>query len=127
LAALSISLLLASPLMVDYKDWENAGKTSFMYLNKFTEIVPGLPNNSVVYLYGFPYWGGYPALAYDLGPAVNLKDYSIKSWIDLKFPHTNIEVSVKTYSYLKKVPGDIDMNVESDGKSVRIMAIYKYN
>ena len=127
LIALSISLLLTSPLVVSYKDWENAGEISFMYLGKFAEIVPGLPNNSVIYLYGFPYWFGYPALAHDIGPAMNLVDYSIKSWIDLHCQRNDIEVFVKTYSYLKKVPDDIDMHVESDGKSVRILAIYKYN
>jgi hypothetical protein len=126
LIGLSISLLVASPLMVDYKEWENAGKISSMYLEELSEIVPGLPSNCVVYLYGFPYWCEYLSLTYDLGHT-NLLDYSIKSWIDLKFPHTNMEVFVKTYSYLKKLPTGIDMTVESNGKSTRVMAIYKYN
>lgn len=90
---LIIFSLSYSPLIRTYKDWKVASNLYVKFFYKLSSLIPKLPNDSTIYIYNLP----QIIFSSDIRiprvyTATYLTDYSIKSWLNLNYPHNNIEI-----------------------------------
>ncbi|UCH95028.1 MAG: hypothetical protein JSV88_32900 [Candidatus Aminicenantes bacterium] len=80
---LTLSLLLNSPLLKRNKEWEESSSMSAMFFQKLVKVIPGFPNDANINIYALP------AKAY-------IRQHSISSWLNLKYPGNRYQVVVKS-------------------------------
>ena len=127
IASLSISLLAYSPLVRTYKEWEDSGKISSMFLYRLSEIVTDLPNDAVIHVYNLPDGiSSYEAKIPHAKEVAYLADYSIKSWLDLNYPNNHIEVVVHSRSKPLTCPSDLDLEIKT-GEDNNVTIIVRFD
>ncbi len=109
---LSITLLAYSPLIKTNNEWRDSGRVSAMFLEGLSEIIPSLPEKSVIYVENLP--KGITSYKTEIPHAKTvgyLIDHSIKAWLDLNFPSNQIEVVVQNRSWISTSPDYLSFQV----------------
>ncbi len=122
-AALSISFLAYSPLTRNYGEWKESGDISSMFLSELSGIVAGLPPKSIIHIYDLP--AAISSYKLENPHAVSvtyLNSYSIKSWIEMKYPDKFPEVVVERTIELETLPKKLYLETETlEGHNVNII------
>ena len=114
-AGLLVSLLAYSPLVRTYGEWEDSGKISSMFLHKLSEVVTELPNDAIIHVHNLPIRiSSYKAKVPHARSVVYLRDYSIKSWLDLNHPNNRMEVVIHNRPRPAVCPSDLDLEVKRE-------------
>lgn len=93
LSGLAISLVSYSPLIRNYGEWEAQANISNMFFNKLLTIIYKLPNDAEITIYNRPIFFVISDQKYHhVQTAVNLNEYSIKSWLDLMLPDNHFRI-----------------------------------
>ncbi|MBI5056277.1 MAG: hypothetical protein HZB61_06670 [Nitrospirae bacterium] len=120
IAGLSFSLIAYSPLFRTYREWEDTGRMSSIFLHKVSEIASQLPDDGVIRIFNLPDYVSPPdAVNTHVKTAAYLAGYSVKSWLDLNFPsnHKKVIVNNQVNTYLNnltletRIVGDSSANI----------------
>lgn len=127
LGLLIISLLIYSPIFTSYREWKESSNLSAMFLEKLTKSVSELPKDvKKICFYNFP---GEIYSKKTTIPRVNevgycLVDYSLKSWLDMNYPNNNMEIVIKKYLWLRKMPQSISFELLQKNEKAMITIQY---
>ncbi|MCK4584656.1 hypothetical protein KAU13_04505 [candidate division WOR-3 bacterium] len=127
IAILLFSFIASSPLIRTYGEWEDSGNVSSMFLYNLLGIVPKLPDNAVIHIYNLP--GSIPSYKTKIPHARSvtyLRDYSIKSWLDLNYPDNNMKVVIHKSSYPAVCPSNLNLEVRIE-KENNVVIIVRFN
>lgn len=120
---LMVFLMAYSPLLRDYREWEDSGIVSSMFLHELSEVVSTLPNDVVLHIYDLPngiseYEDKVPAVR----TAGHLARHSIKSWLDLKHPGNRMKVVLHDRAPIESRPSDVDLETKprEDGVEIHV-------
>ncbi len=109
--------------------WTYNSRFTEMFFTRLEPIVNQLPDNSSLHIYNFPWSITGSGLKNMRHEEAYARDYSIKSWLNMKFPGNQMDVTMNMND-LQRVQGfprDIELSVESneDG-STNIYIRYVY-
>jgi hypothetical protein len=109
----TICLVSYSPLFHTYQHWNDSARISATFLDKLAKIVGKLPKNSVIHICDLPegissYNDKHPRAK----EVTYIRDYSIKSWLDLRFPGNTIKVLVHRRSWPRSFSGYLDVKTQ---------------
>ena len=110
--ALAASLMAHSPLLRQYKGWEDSADISSLVLKKLVASVPELPRNCAIHLYDLPDGiQSYQSKIPHSKDVAFLQDYSIKSWLNLNIPNNALKVIIQSRSWPRKFSGTLNLTV----------------
>ncbi|MEW6532469.1 MAG: hypothetical protein AB1473_16680 [Thermodesulfobacteriota bacterium] len=98
------SLALYSPVFRTYAGWNESARVSRYLLEELGQVVQHLPARCTLHLYNLP--EGISSLQSNIPRArevTYMRDYSVKSWMNLVFPHNAMRVVVHSRSWLTRV------------------------
>ncbi len=103
-------LVSYSPLFCRYQHWNDSAKISAIFLEKLAKLVGKLPKNGVIHICDLPegissYNDKHPRAK----EVTYIRDYSIKSWLDLRFPGNTFKVLVHRRSWPRTFSGYLDL------------------
>jgi hypothetical protein len=105
------SLALYSPICRTYAGWNESARVSRYLLQELGQVVQHLPARCTLHLYNLP--EGCSSLQSNVPRArevTYMRDYSVKSWMNLVFPHNTIRVVVHSRSWLARVGSPLAIN-----------------
>ncbi|MBI4847158.1 MAG: hypothetical protein HY808_01085 [Nitrospirae bacterium] len=124
---IAVSLIVFSPLMKKYGEWQAISNISQTFLYSLTNTLPGLPDDAIIHVYNFPYEvSTYRSKIPHSEEVSGLAGFSIKAWIDLLDPNNKIEVIKEgdirlenepkkiTLDILKREGNNYDINIKYD-------------
>jgi hypothetical protein len=99
-----------SPLFCRYPHWNDSARISAIFLEKLAKLVGKLPKNGVIHICDLPegissYNDKHPRAK----EVTYIRDYSIKSWLDLRFPGNTFKVLVHRRSWPRTFSGYLDL------------------
>jgi hypothetical protein len=106
-------LVSYSPLFHTYQHWNDSARISATFLDKLAKIVGKLPKNSVIHICDLPegissYNDKYPRAK----EVTYIRNYSIKSWLDLRYPGNTIKVLVHRRTWPRSFSGYLDVKTQ---------------
>jgi hypothetical protein len=118
-AGLLISLFSYSPLVEAYEEWEKSGMVASMFLKRLEEIIPQLPNDATISIWGFPQTISNLFEKPQPKSVTHLCKHSLKSWLDIHYPDNRMKVilSKKPIGFL---PRDFHLAMRLRGKTALI-------
>jgi hypothetical protein len=97
--ALAVSLVANSPLVRTYGEWKDSAEISSTILHHLSQSFDEFPNDSTLHIFNLPDGiSSYQTQIPSIRTTGYLKDYSIKSWLDLTRPINNVRVVVHSRS-----------------------------
>jgi hypothetical protein len=114
-----ISLVTYSPLCRRYGQWEDSARISSLFLKNLEDAVKTLPKNMVIDIYNLPdsvksHRGKIPHAR----EVTYLRDYGVKSWLDLCYPDNVLRVIVHSRSQLDEFAGVLNVRIRLMGRKV---------
>jgi hypothetical protein len=91
-----------SPLLKRNTEWENMGAMSRMFFHEIAKIIPEIPKGAKINIYGLP------TQAY-------LRQHSITSWFNLKYPENQYQVVLKSMLKIYSDPHKLSLKVKKRG------------
>ncbi len=123
-AGLTLSLFRYSPLVEAYQEWEKSGMVADMFLKRLEEIMPQLPQDATISVWGFPRTISHLFEEPQPKSVTHLCKYSLKSWLNLHYPGNRMKVmmSKKPFGFL---PRDfrLAMRLRGDTALIEVKAI----
>lgn len=100
MSALILFLFINSPA-AKIKGWKPDVKTASMFLDKFLEVVPELPDGATIFLYNIPQ------------NILAISDHGIKIWLDMVYPGNKVNAIFSTQSPpAKTIPDHLDFKIQ---------------
>ena len=110
--AITVSLVIYSPLLRRYGEWEDSAKISASFLHRLSQIVPQLPNDAVIYIFNLPHRiSSYDTQVPRVKTVSYLDSYSIKSWVNLKHPANRMTIVVCSRWTPVSYPETLDLQI----------------
>jgi hypothetical protein len=107
-----VALFLGSPFFEERRDWRASGELAALFLRRFSEIVPQLPQDSTVEILGLPWVDNDRFTDRQMHSATQLHQRSVQAWLDINHPGNGVTVRIRRYGvYLEEVPRDFDLQV----------------
>ncbi len=110
------NLFISSPLVRDYREWENAGKITQVVFQKLMEIAPELPDNAVIHMNNLPI-RVYPNPKQRISPVsegLSFADYNYGAFLNYYYPDKNFKLTAKYTVWI--IDTDYPLNPDSDMK-----------
>ncbi|MCA1959938.1 MAG: hypothetical protein LDL33_04000 [Desulfomonile sp.] len=110
--ALCISLVAYSPLFSTYGQWKESARISTMFLERLAAMVQPLPRNCSIHVHELP--EGVTEFNQKVPHAKEvtyLRDYAIKSWLNLQFRKNAIRIFVHKRSWPQTVAGSLGLSM----------------
>lgn len=117
-------LFFFSPLFHKYDEWKDSGKLSDVILTEVSRVSAELPPGTTIHIYGLPDGiASYSSETHHVRSVGYLKDYSIKSWLDLTDPGGGFDVTASKYSVFETYPEDLnfDVQLQQDGSVLIVL------
>lgn len=116
LSGLAISLLSYSPIIRDYGEWEGQATVSSMLFSKLSDIIYELPNNTEITIHDRPVFFIISGQKHHhVQTAVNLNEYSIKSWLDLMLPDNHFRI-IRNGEVISADPYEVGIEIEMEDR-----------
>jgi len=109
---LCISLVAYSPLLSTYGQWKESARISTMFLERLAAMVQPLPRNCSIHVHELP--EGVTEFNEKVPHAKEvtyLRDYAIKSWLNLQFRKNAIRIFVHKRSWPQTVAGSLGLSM----------------
>lgn len=112
------SLLLASPLVREYREWRDSAEMSSLLFQRLSEVLPSLPPHVTIHLHRVPSAiSGYEDRLPRARGVGYLNDYSIASWFRLFHPDQKVKVVVHDRFSPESLPRALDLRIEGSDMS----------
>ncbi len=114
---LTMSLLLYSPLVRSYKEWEESGEFARVFFEKLANVIPNVPENAVLEIFDLPdHFSEYDEVVPHAKGVSFIGSYSIQSWLNLSYPANHIRVTIGSRYSLRGPLHSFDLTETVDGR-----------
>jgi len=123
-ACLTLYLFFFSPLFHKYDEWKDSGRLSTVILDEVSRVSAELPPGTTIHIYGLPDGiASYSSETPHVRSVRYLKDYSIRSWLNLTDPGSEIDIVTSQYSVFETYPENLnfDVQLQQDGSVVIVI------
>lgn len=105
-----ITFVWYSPLLRGYGQWADSARVSNIFLESLRTAVKDVPGNCTIHVYDLPEGiASYKERIPQVKEVTYLRDYAIKSWLELNFPRRAFKVFVHSRSWLRTFGGSLNI------------------
>jgi hypothetical protein len=114
---LVFSLVAFSPVLRSYNHWRDSARISHLFLDRLCEGSAELSHSSAIHIYNLPdRIQSYLQTVPHAREVTYLQHYSIKSWLNLEYPHNRMKVTIHTRSWPVTFPVNLKVSIGFIGK-----------